>query len=209
MIVLMLFCILGGLAVCLIGYRIYRLFCGFSGLLLGALAGALLSSAVLNGGWALLLIPLTGAAAAILSVISTKAGTAVAGGGCGAILLYLLSYAVWRPLPLLSLAGGAASAVLAVLFFPKFRFIGTAAGGALTCISALFVLLTPLRDTALWNAGPLMQREAVGLLLVSIAMAALAGGGLQHALYQRSQKGAYISRESESKSSSVKINGRA
>ena len=193
MIVLMLFCILGGLAVCLTGYRIYRLFCGFSGLLLGALAGALLSAVGLNGRWTLFLIPLIGAATATLSAISTKSGTAVAGGGFGAILLYLLSYAVWRPLPLLSLAGGAASAVLAVLFFSKFRVIGTAAGGALTCISALFVLLTPFRDTALWTAGLLMQREAVGLLLVSIAMAALAGGSLQHALYRRSQKGTYVS----------------
>ena len=209
MIVFTLFCILSGLAVCLTGHRIYRFFCGFCGLLLGALAGALLSAAVWKGDWRWLLIPLFGGAAAVLAVVSIRAGTAMAGGGCGAILLYMLSYAVWKPHWLLSLAGGAAAAVLAVVFISKFRFVGTAAGGALACISALFVLLTPLRDIAMWTAEPLMQREAVGLLLVSIAMAAFAGGGCQHAIYRRRRMPPQSSPVAESKSSPVKLNGRA
>lgn len=70
-------------------------------------------------------------------------------------------------------------------FCPKAsRYSVRAAGGAAALITGLFVLMTPIRDSASLQP-PVISSRVSGILLASILMAALAGASLQAILVKR------------------------
>lgn len=178
--------ILGGFLFCTLGYAVIRVYCGFSGLILGFILGGAAGMALNLGPvatWILAIIGGLGLCAVCAWLY--KAGMVLAGALTGYVLVLYLFSAFGNDSLVLALIGAAFGAAFALFFSDIFVVFGTAAGGATALITGLFVLFTPMRDHAFLFELPVIPGRISGILLASILMAALAGASLQAMLVKR------------------------
>lgn len=178
--------ILGGFLFCTLGYAVIRVYCGFVGLLMGFVLGGMLGMTLLLGSILTWVLALSGAL--VLCGLCSwlyRVGMALAGALTGYALVLFLFQAFDNDNLVLPLIGAALGAACAVFFAEEFLVFGTASGGAVALITGLFVLFSPLRNSAQLLELPIIPGRVAGILLASILMAALAGASLQAMLVKR------------------------